>query len=280
MISLSAGREYATLRNLDESTRQRDRSLQSLASGKRAEISPAEQALSAYLLTQADSLGQALENTQAAENLVQTAQGGLNEVNAQVRDIRRLSVASANTGVYGAEVQQAFQAQIQSSLQSIQNFASQTQFNGQNLLDGTHAAPAATVQFQTGPNAGDTVNTTLGNAQTSSLGTGVVANKSLADIDLNSANGAAEAIQIAEAARVEISQQSARLGALQRNTLRSNGNALQDRISATQEANSRLADTDYGAESTRSVANKILQSAGFSMLGHALNRDRVNALLK
>lgn len=281
MISFSAGREYSTLRTLNENTRERDRSLQSLASGRRAQISPAEQALSTYLLTQAGSMEQALENTQAAENLVQTAQGGLNEVNERVRDIRRLSVASANTGVYGADVQQAFQAQIQSNLQAIQNFASQTQFNGKNLLDGAHTASANAVQFQVGPDAGNTVNATLGDARTSSLGTGVVANKSLADIDLNSANGAAVAIQIADAAQVQVSQQNAGLGALQASTLRPVTRALQHRITATQESNSRLSDTDYGEERMRVLSRNILIQTGISALTHAtIDRRRALALLQ
>src|SRR5262245_54846254 len=129
MISFSATREVGILRNLEKNSAERDNSLQSLASGKRATISPADQALSAYLLAQAGGLEQAVENTETATNLTRTADAALIEVNERVRDINRLAIAAANTGVYDAPVQQALQAQVAGNLQAIQNIATQTQFN-------------------------------------------------------------------------------------------------------------------------------------------------------
>jgi flagellin len=281
MITTSTHREYGALRHLEENSRERDRSLQSLASGKRASISPAEQVLSTYLLTQADGLQQAVENTESAANLTQTAQGALNEVNDRVRDINRLAVAAANTGVLDANAQQALQAQVASNVQAIQNIASQTQFNGQNLLDGAHVSPATAVQFQTGGDAGQTVQATLGDARPSSLGTGVVANRSLADINLTTAAGAADAIEIARAARVQVSQQNAQLGALEANTLQPTVRALQHRINSALESTSRLADTDFGAETVKAISKQILIHTGLSALSQAtIDRRRALALLR
>jgi flagellin len=281
MNSLSTHRDYGALHALETNARARDRSLQSLASGKREALSPAEQALATHLLTQADGLQQAVENTESAANVTQTAQGALSEVNDRVRDINRLAVAAANTGVYDAHVQQALQAQVASNLQSIQNFASQTQFNGQNLLDGSHASPTTAIPFQIGADAGQTVNATLGDARTATLGTGVVANRSLADIDVTSAAGAADAIEIARAARVQVSQQNAQLGALEANTLQPTVRALQHRISAAQESASRLADTDYGAETVKAISRQIIVQSGLAAISQAtIDRRRALVLLR
>lgn len=281
MISLSGSQEHAAIHRLEEHTRGRERSLQSLASGKRANLTPVEQVLSAYLMTQVDGMQQATTNSESAADVIRTAQGALQEVNDRVRDIRRLSVAAANTGVYDVGVREAFQSQVQSDLQAIQNFATQTQFNGKNLLDGTYASPAATVQFQVGPDTGQTVHTTLTDARTTSLGSSIVTGKSLADITVTTEAGASEALQLADAARVEISQQSATMGAMEANTLRPVERALQHRILALMQSHSRLADTDYAAESRSYINRQIMIETGIAAVSSAIiDRQRSLVLLR
>lgn len=278
---ISGVRENTTLRSIEQNTRTRDTALQSLASGKRKEMTPAEQALSVSLLAQAGSLVQAQENTESASYLLQTAEGALNEVSERVRDIQRLAVAAGNTGVYDAGVQQALQTQVQSNLQAIENIAAQTQFNGKNLLDGSHATPATAVTFQTGAEAGQTHATPLGDVRPSALGTGVAALKSLADIDLTSPSGSSEGMEIARAAQVQVAQQAAHMGAEEASILKPNVRALQHRIMAALESNSRIEDADFGAESMKSLSKQILVNTGIAIMSQAtIDRRRVLVLLR
>ena len=127
----------AALRNLSYLSSLASQSIQSISSGLDAGISPAASFQSAVYQSQIDSLNQAASNSQEASNLIQTADGGLSQVSSLLNDIHTTSIAAANSAVNSPGVLQAYQAQINGDVQAIQNIASQTQFNGKSLLDGS-----------------------------------------------------------------------------------------------------------------------------------------------
>src|SRR5215468_5042405 len=136
------------LRNLDATTGAVSTSIERLSSGLRintAADDPAGLIISEGLRSQVDGLNQAISNSQDANNLIKTAEGGLTEVNTLLRSIRQLAVHAANTGVNDVNAVQADQTQIKSALDSIDRIASQTQFGTKRLLDGTSGITAAVV---------------------------------------------------------------------------------------------------------------------------------------
>jgi flagellin len=151
------------LRNLTETSGHVANSIERLSSGlriNRAADDPAGLTISEGLRTQIDGLQQAVANSQDANNLIKTAEGGLAEVNSLLRSIRQLAVHAANTGVNDANAVQADQTQIKSAIDSIDRIASQTQFGTKRLLDGTSGISAQTID--TARVAGISVSGTFG----------------------------------------------------------------------------------------------------------------------
>lgn len=133
------------LRNLDITGKQMQGSIERLSSGLRinsAADDPAGLIISEGMRSQLKGLDQAIRNSQDAVNMAKTAEGALDEVQTLLRNMRGLTVSSANTGVVDAAVLQANQTQIRSSIESINRIAQQTQFGTKKLLDGTSGALA------------------------------------------------------------------------------------------------------------------------------------------
>ncbi len=83
------------------------------------------------------STQQAVSNSQQADQMISTADSALTQVTTLLTNIRSLISAAANTGTMSADQIQANQQQIDSSLNAIDQISQTTQFQGQNLLDGS-----------------------------------------------------------------------------------------------------------------------------------------------
>ncbi len=127
------------LRNLTRSNQMLNQSLERLSSGfriNRASDGPAKLVISERLRAQIASLRQATENTQRASNMVTTAEGALNEVNALLVSIKDLTLEAANTGALSTEEIDANQAQVDSAVATINRIANTTKFSDKGLLNG------------------------------------------------------------------------------------------------------------------------------------------------
>jgi flagellin len=143
-------------------------SLQRLSSGLRinsAKDDAAGLAISARMTSQIGGLDQAGRNANDAISLSQTADGGLAGVADNLNTIRSLAVQSANF-TNSASDRAALQQEALALTNEIQRVATTTQFNGNNILDGT----LSNAQFQIGANAGQTVSFAINSAQTQNIG--------------------------------------------------------------------------------------------------------------
>lgn len=116
------------------------KSIERLSSGfkiNNAGDDPAGLVISEKLRAQIGGLNQAIKNAGDAVNMVKTAEGALTEVNRLLGNIRTLAVHAANAGANDQATTAADQAQIASSLASINKISSETQFGGKKLLDGS-----------------------------------------------------------------------------------------------------------------------------------------------
>jgi flagellin len=125
--------------NLKRSSSMMSSSLEKLSTGfkvNRGADGPAALVISEKQRAQIAGLEQAIENTDKAVSVVQTAEGALNEVNSLLVKVRSLALDSANSGVNDADAMAANQAEIDNALETIDRIANSTQFSTKKLLNG------------------------------------------------------------------------------------------------------------------------------------------------
>lgn len=126
--------------NLSRSQSNLNTSIERLSSGfkvNRGADGPAALVISEKQRAQIAGLKTAIDNTDKAVSVVQTAEGALTEINSLLVKARSLSIDSANTGVNDADALAANQAEIDNVLDTINRIAANTQFGDSNLLDGS-----------------------------------------------------------------------------------------------------------------------------------------------
>lgn len=140
--------------------------LQQLSSGLRintAADDAAGYAIAQGMTSQVNGLNQAAQNANGGVSLAQTASGAMQEVTNDLQSMRDLAVESLNA-TNSAGDRSDLNAQFSQLMNDINSVASQTQFNGVNLLDGTFQGAT----FQVGANAGQSI--TIGAISSASSG--------------------------------------------------------------------------------------------------------------
>ncbi|MBC8213000.1 MAG: flagellin FliC, partial [Gammaproteobacteria bacterium] len=157
-----------TQRALNSSQSSLQTSLQRLSSGLRinsAKDDAAGLAISDRMTSQIRGLNQAVRNANDGISLAQTAEGALQSTTSSLQRIRELAIQSANS-TNSASDRQALNNEVSQLLAEVQRVGVNTQFNGQNLLDGTFSS----AQFQVGANAAQTISMTITGSTTNLLG--------------------------------------------------------------------------------------------------------------
>ncbi len=145
--------------NLTTSQSSLAQAMQRLSSGLRinsAADDAAGLAIASGFTTQINGTNQAINNANDAVSEAQTAGGALATLTNSLQSIRTLAVEAANGSNSSAD-RQALDAQVQQQIAEITQIASQTTFNGSNVLDGT----SGVTTFQVGANVGNTVSINL-----------------------------------------------------------------------------------------------------------------------
>ncbi len=140
------------------------RSLERLSSGLKinsAGDDPAGLVISENMRAQITGLNQAIENSELAATMVQTAEGALTEVHALLNSMRELALHAANEGAVSAEDLAADQAEIDNALSTLQQIADNTQYATKKLLNGT-GGTTGTVLDGTAQYIGASAKTTSG----------------------------------------------------------------------------------------------------------------------
>ncbi len=155
-------------RNLNSSQGTLATSLQRLSTGLRinsARDDAAGLAISERFTTQIRGLNQAIRNANDGVSFAQTAEGALSTTGDALQRIRELAVQSINDTNSSSD-RQALNNEVSQLIAEINRIANSTQFNGQNILDGT----LSTLTFQVGANQGQTIQVTGVDSRTSQLG--------------------------------------------------------------------------------------------------------------
>jgi flagellin len=262
----------AAQRTLSLNNEAQQKTLGKLSSGSRIVRSAddaAGLAISEKLRAQIRSTTQANRNANDGISLIQTAEGGLNEVSNLLVRMRELAMQSASDTVSDNERTFA-NLEYQNLKEEIQRISTVTQFNGKKLLDGT----GDNYDFQIGINNddfGDRIRYAASRTNSTITSLGVdeltVAGRESSQTSLN----------IVDLAMQKVSGQRAELGAVQ-NRLSSTVQNLQVTKENLSAANSRIRDTDYAEETATNTRLNILTTAGTSVLSQA--NSQASAALK
>jgi flagellin len=237
--------------------------MEKLASGSRinkAGDDAAGLAISEKLKANIRGTQQATRNAGDGISMIQTAEGGLNEVSNILVRLREISVQSASDTI-GNEERKFSDLEFKQLTSEVERIATSTQFNGKKLLSGE----GDKLDFQIGI-MNDAKNDRLSYApqdtsarakdlgiETLSVGTKVDAQENLEKLD-GAING--------------VNANRASLGALQ-NRLQSTISNLEVRSENLSAANSRIRDADIASESADMAKGNILSAASVSVLSQA-----------
>jgi flagellin len=258
MASLNANRQLGITNKLLAN------STEKLSSGyrvNRAADDAAALSISEKMRGQIRGLAQASANAQDGQSLIQTAEGGLNEIHSVIQRMRELTVQASNdTNVSGDR--KSIALEMQALCSEIDRVASQTEFNTLKLLDGKFTDK----WLQVGANNGQKIVFSISGMSTSYLGIKV---SDTADI-IRKESGVSitKVIQTIDKALSAVSYQRAALGALQNrldHTIANADNAAEN----LQASESKIRDVDMAKEMVTYSAKSIIQQAGQSMLAQA-----------
>lgn len=250
-------------RNLVGSQKSIQKSMQQLASGSRINIAAddaAGLAISEGLKAQARSANQAKRNANDGISMIQTAEGGLNEISNIVVRLRELGMQSASDTV--SDTERGFLNKEVTQLKSeVQRISNVTTWGKTKLLDGS----TPTFDYQVGlyndsENSVISFNASENMATLDALG--------LDGLDFGSKEGAQGGLESLDAALTNVNGMRSNLGALQ-NRLYSTADNLSVQEENIQTANSRIRDTDVAQASSEMVKNNILLQASTATLAQA-----------
>src|SRR5829696_5437663 len=97
---------------------------------------PAGLIASESLRSEINGIHQAIDNSQRAGNVLNTAEGALSEVSNLLLEVQSLTNQAANSGALSPQEISANQLQVDAILNSINRISNTTQFNGVKLLNG------------------------------------------------------------------------------------------------------------------------------------------------
>ena len=138
-------------RNLNVTSAKLSKNIERLSSGlriNRAGDDAAGLSVANRLRTQTQGLNQAVTNASDGINLINVAEGALDETTTRLNRIRTLAVTAANTSVNDSKARSAIQDEVFQSIDEISRIANTTQFGGNFLLNGDFAISTDTIQGQ------------------------------------------------------------------------------------------------------------------------------------
>jgi flagellin len=223
-------------------------------------------AISENLKAQVRSARQANRNAQDGISLVQTAEGGLNEISNIIVRLRELGIQAASDTVGNTE-RGFVNKEVQQLKDEMQRIASVTTWGKTKLLDGS----TPTYDIQVGiynKESEDRI------SYVASDNTATIDALGITGIDYTSKEGAQESLGSLDKAQENVNRMRSNLGALQ-NRLTStvtNLGVMEENMSA---ANSRIRDTDVAQSTAEMTKATILLQASTSTLAQANSKDQL-----
>jgi flagellin len=247
-------------RNLSKNTAGLSTAMERLSSGLRvntAKDDAAGLAVADRMNAQARGMNVAIRNASDAVSMVQTADGGLQQVTDTMQRMRDLAVQSAN-GTYTAADRGLMEKEFDELGAELSRIVDVTKFNGVSVL-----ATTASTAFQVGANTGAEDAITVEFVDMSATVDAVNATSIGTD-----AAGAKAAVDAIDTALDAVNGQRATFGAASNRfeaTITNLRNAAENQTAAR----SRIMDADFAAETAALSKGQVLQQSGIAMLAQA-----------
>jgi len=243
-------------------------SVERLSSGLRvnsAKDDAAGLAISMKLTAQVRSLNQAIRNAQDGISVVQTAEGGMNEIHNILTRMRELA-QQASTGTLASGDRTALNNEFSDLKSEITRISDTTEFNGLSLLNGALSGSGVSLQVGINNTANDRISvsgTTFYDIDASSIG---LTTTNVSSID--SAANAQSMLTIVDSAISLVSTRRGNLGGVQNrlgSTIANLGTAAENLAAA----NARIIDADFAVETANLTKSQIILQAGIAVLSQA-----------
>ena len=265
--------------------------MERLATGSRvnsASDDAAGLAISSKMTSQVRGLNQAVRNGNDAISMLQTVDGAAVEVSNMLQRMRELTV-QGGTGTLSSTDLTALNTEFVALRTEIDRIATNTQWNGDALLDGT-AGDFGNLTFQVGYEANQTITVNIGDWNLAAFTTAAawittsaandVYGASIVGLTMTTAALSNTALAAIDVAIAGVDSQRSIVGS-SINTLEFAVDSLSNAKQNAQAARSRIADTDYAAETTELARTQIIAQAATAMLSQANQQAlSVMALLK
>jgi len=269
-MAMSVRSNMAAIRATNQLNRTQNsltKSLERISSGLRINTAADDAAgLSVASSMEADntSIKQAMRNTNDGISMIQTAEGGANEVYNILTRMRELAVQSSNQ-TYNSTDRKQMTIEFNELRKEIKRIATTANFNSISVLNSTK-----TLKFQIGLHNNSDNQFSIKMASVNlSIGALAISTGTVSVGGATTAIGfATNAINVIDTALVSVNDVRARLGAYQ-NRLESTLNEASNYSENLAASASRIIDVDYAQESSNMTRYQIMQQAGVAALGQA-----------
>lgn len=253
----------AAQRNLGINNGAQKASLEKLASGSRivrAADDAAGLAISEKMRGSIRSLGQDMRNANDGIAMIQTAEGGMNEIGNILIRFRELSIQGASDTI--GDTERGFiDKEVQQLTQEVDRIAQSTEFNGRKLLSGEGGVLDFQIGMHNNPEQDRfSYDTAVTDVTTGKLG--------VSGISVASKESSQNNLDVIDQALEMVSGNRATLGAMQ-NRLQSAVNNMGIYNENLQNARSRISDVDMASETAELTKQNILSQAGTAVLSQA-----------
>lgn len=216
------------------------RSLEKLSSGlriNRASDDPAGLVISEQMRSRIASLNQEIENISHNMFKYSTADSAALELRHALTDMRTYALEAAGAGYADENTFAAWQGAVDGLVSSYNFIVDSTSFGTQKLLDGSAGSVANVAKLE--------------------------------QIDVSSAEAAAQAVETIDSQIAALDQKLVAIGARQHGDFESRRNSLRIEMENLTAAESSIRDTDYVAEYSNLIRNKLVVQMGLSLLAHS-----------
>ena len=251
-------------RNLTTTGRKMGTSIERLSSGLKinsASDDAAGMAVSVGLTAQTKGFQQAMENSNEAIALLQTAEGSYNSISDILIRMRELAVQSSSDTLTNKE-RAYLDTEFEDLTAEITRISDVAEYNGIQLLDGTAGDGSGNMVFQVGTRntANDQITINLGSQSAVTLGVDA--------LDLTDLANSQAAITTIDTALDTLATDRATLGS-NINELTAAVDNLAVTIENLSAANSQIKDADIASESAEFTKHQVLMQSGVAMLSQA-----------
>jgi flagellin len=250
---------------------QLNKTLERVATGlliNKAADNAASLAISENLKVQASGISQSIENVNSALAMTQIGDKAMSE-QSDILDSVKKDLLQASTDTTSQEGRDALLQRVQKSLEQLNNIASQTNYNGTNLLQAKADDASATQsqEFQAGNGSSDIISTTSVQSNTQGLGLEGLVNQGSSTFTASTARSYLEKV---DNALNTLNTSRADFGSTA-NQLQSSNRNLATQYTSTMEARSVLTDVDYAKETSNFSKQNILAQIGAMGLAQSAN---------